>query len=147
MKSHLSNAITSASIGLGNGYDETILEAIAQGGGGAHRFAADIDEAVGAIAAVVAIAVSVIQESSLPTSVTTVLDASNRLPGASGNVTTEDLEYMLQRMGVTTGVDVPALLALRQRVADWLAGETLHGALWQAGLPRHAQPTLAAAAV
>ena len=50
-------------------------------------------------------------------------------------------------MGVTTGVDVPALLALRQRVARWLAGETLHGALWQAGLPRHAQPTLAAAAV
>jgi len=43
--------ISSASIGLGNGYDETILEAIAQGGGGAHRFAADIDEAVGAIAA------------------------------------------------------------------------------------------------
>jgi len=68
-------------------------------------------------------------------------------PGASGNVTTEDLEYMLQRMGVTTGVDVPALLALRHRVAGWLAGETLHGALWQAGLPRHAQPTLAAAAV
>ena len=68
-------------------------------------------------------------------------------PGASGNVTTEDLEYMLQRMGVTTGVDVPALLALRQRVAGWLAGETLYGALWQAGLPRHAQPTLAAAAV
>lgn len=32
-------------------------------------------------------------------------------PGASGNVTTEDLEYMLQRMGVATGVDVPALLA------------------------------------
>ena len=68
-------------------------------------------------------------------------------PGASGNVTTEDLEYMLQRMGVTTGVDVPALLALRHRVAGWLADETLHGALWQAGLPRHAQPTLAAAAV
>jgi len=43
--------ISSASIGLGNGYDETILEAIAQGGGGAHRYAADIDEAVGAIAA------------------------------------------------------------------------------------------------
>ena len=68
-------------------------------------------------------------------------------PGASGNVTTEDLEYMLQRMGVTTGVDVPALLALRHRVAGWLAGETLHGALWQAGLPRSAQPSLAAAAV
>ena len=68
-------------------------------------------------------------------------------PGASGNVTTEDLDYMLQRMGVAAGVDVPALLALRQRVARWLAGETLHGALWQAGLPRPAQPTLAAAVV
>ena len=68
-------------------------------------------------------------------------------PGASGNVTTEDLEYMLQRMGVATGVDVPALLALRQQVAGWLVGETLHGALWQAGLPRPTQPTLAAAAV
>lgn len=68
-------------------------------------------------------------------------------PGASGNVATEDLEYMLQRMGLATGVDVPALLALRQRVAGWLAGETLHGALWQAGLPRPAQTSLAAAAV
>ena len=46
-----------------------------------------------------------------------------------------------------SAVLVPALLALRQQVAGWLAGETLHGALWQAGLPRHAQPTLAAAAV
>lgn len=57
-------------------------------------------------------------------------------PGASGNVTTEDLVYMLERMGVATGIDVSALLALRTRVAGWLAGETLHGALWQAGLPR-----------
>jgi Ca-activated chloride channel family protein len=43
--------VTTSTIGLGNGYDETILEALAQGGGGAHRFAATIDEAVGAIAA------------------------------------------------------------------------------------------------
>jgi len=43
--------ITSSSIGLGIDYDETILEAVAQGGGGAHRFASSIDEAVGAIAA------------------------------------------------------------------------------------------------
>ena len=68
-------------------------------------------------------------------------------PGASGNVATEDLECMPQRMGVATGVDVPALLELRQRVAGWLAGETLHGALWQAGLPRPVPPPLAAAAV
>ena len=43
--------VTTATIGLGNGYDEKILEALAQGGGGAHRFAGTIDEAVGAIAA------------------------------------------------------------------------------------------------
>jgi len=64
-------------------------------------------------------------------------------PGASGNVTTEDLVFMLERMGIATGIDVAALLALRQRVAGWLAGETLHGTLWQAGLPR---PTAAPAA-
>ena len=43
--------VTTATIGLGIGYDETILEAAAQGGGGTHRFAYTIDEAVGAIAA------------------------------------------------------------------------------------------------
>ncbi len=56
-------------------------------------------------------------------------------PGASGNVATEDLAYMLASMGVATGVDLRRLLALRAQVADWLAGETLHGALWRAGLP------------
>ncbi|MFY8057007.1 MAG: hydroxymethylglutaryl-CoA lyase, partial [Planctomycetaceae bacterium] len=49
---------------------------------------------------------------------------------ASGNVTTEDLVFMLERMGATTGIDVTALLKLRHRVAGWLAGETLHGTLW-----------------
>lgn len=43
--------VATSTIGLGTGYDETILEALAQGGGGAHRFAGSIDEAVGAIAA------------------------------------------------------------------------------------------------
>jgi len=43
--------VTTSTIGLGTGYDESILEALAQGGGGAHRFAGTIDEAVGAIAA------------------------------------------------------------------------------------------------
>jgi len=57
-------------------------------------------------------------------------------PGVSGNVSTEDLAYMLGSMGVATGQDIGALLALRQRVAGWLAGETLHGTLWRAGLPK-----------
>jgi hydroxymethylglutaryl-CoA lyase len=57
-------------------------------------------------------------------------------PGASGNVATEDLAYMLASMGIATGQDFDALLALRKKVAQWLEGETLHGTLWRAGLPK-----------
>src|SRR5262245_39935973 len=41
-------------------------------------------------------------------------------PGASGNVTTEDLAFMLASMGIATGVDLPQLLRLRAQVAGWL---------------------------
>ncbi|WP_428003474.1 hydroxymethylglutaryl-CoA lyase [Acidovorax sp.] len=57
-------------------------------------------------------------------------------PGASGNVASEDLAYLLGSMGIATGIDIAALLALRTQVAGWLAGETLHGTLWRAGLPK-----------
>ena len=57
-------------------------------------------------------------------------------PGASGNVSTEDVVYMFASMGVSTGQDFDRLLVLRAKVADWLAGETLHGSLWRAGLPK-----------
>ncbi|HUG22495.1 hydroxymethylglutaryl-CoA lyase [Piscinibacter sp.] len=57
-------------------------------------------------------------------------------PGASGNVATEDVAYLFASMGVRTGLDFDALIALRARVAQWLAGETLHGTLWRAGLPK-----------
>jgi hydroxymethylglutaryl-CoA lyase len=57
-------------------------------------------------------------------------------PGASGNAATEDVAYMLASMGLDTGIDLPALLALRADVAGWLEGQALHGALWRAGLPQ-----------
>jgi hydroxymethylglutaryl-CoA lyase len=57
-------------------------------------------------------------------------------PGASGNASTEDLAFMLAAMGVESGIDLPALLALRTRVAGWLAGEQTGGAMWRAGLPK-----------
>jgi len=57
-------------------------------------------------------------------------------PGASGNAATEDLAYMLASMGLPTGIDMQRLLALRAKVADWLAGEALHGTVWRAGLPK-----------
>lgn len=56
-------------------------------------------------------------------------------PGASGNVTTEDVAFMLEQMGVPTGLDVDALLKMRPRIAAWLPGEQLHGVLWKAGRP------------
>jgi hydroxymethylglutaryl-CoA lyase len=60
-------------------------------------------------------------------------------PGASGNVATEDVAYMLASMGVETGLDFDKLLALRAKVAGWLQGETLHGSVWRAGLPKTMQ--------
>ena len=57
-------------------------------------------------------------------------------PGASGNVATEDLAYMLASMDKDTRIDLERLLELRAKVARWLEGETLHGALARAGLPK-----------
>lgn len=57
-------------------------------------------------------------------------------PGASGNVASEDLAFMLASMGLETGIDIPRLLALRKKVATWLEGEETHGTLWRAGLPK-----------
>jgi hydroxymethylglutaryl-CoA lyase len=61
-------------------------------------------------------------------------------PGASGNVATEDLAYLFASIGLPTGLDFDALLALRAKVAQWLEGEALHGALWRAGLPKTMLP-------
>lgn len=67
-------------------------------------------------------------------------------PGASGNASTEDLAFMLDTMDIDTGLDIEALLRLRAKVAAWLAGESLHGALWRAGLPRSVKADAAPAA-
>jgi hydroxymethylglutaryl-CoA lyase len=60
-------------------------------------------------------------------------------PGASGNVSTEDLAHMLLSMGIDTGIDFGRLMALRAQVAGWLQGENLYGTLWRAGLPKTLQ--------
>jgi len=57
-------------------------------------------------------------------------------PGASGNASSEDLAFMLAAMGVDTGIDLVALLALRAKVAGWLDGEETHGTMWRAGVPK-----------
>ena len=62
-------------------------------------------------------------------------------PGASGNVATEDLAYLMASMGINTGIDFSQLIALRTQVAQWLAGESLHGSIAQAGLPKTLRAT------
>lgn len=56
-------------------------------------------------------------------------------PGASGNIVTEDLVFMLEAMGVATGIDLAALLAVRTILTDALPGEALYGFTPDAGLP------------
>jgi hydroxymethylglutaryl-CoA lyase len=56
-------------------------------------------------------------------------------PGASGNVATEDLVFMLDSLGYHTGIDVARLLAARRLLQQSLPGVTLYGALARAGLP------------
>ncbi|HEX7453283.1 MAG TPA: hydroxymethylglutaryl-CoA lyase, partial [Polyangiaceae bacterium] len=53
-------------------------------------------------------------------------------PGAAGNLATEDLVYMLQGMGVETGVDLDALIEAG-RVAETVVGRRLPGKVHQAG--------------
>ncbi len=57
-------------------------------------------------------------------------------PGATGNIVTEDLVFLLESMGYDTGVDVDALIAARSILADALPGEALYGHVPDAGLPK-----------
>ena len=57
-------------------------------------------------------------------------------PGASGNVVTEDLVFMFEAMGVSTGVDLNLLIAARQTLQAGLPGEPLYGMTPLAGLPK-----------
>ena len=54
-------------------------------------------------------------------------------PGASGNLVTEDLVLMLNSMGLDTGIDLDALLKVRDIVEEALPGEPLYGFTPDAG--------------
>ncbi|MEM1230223.1 MAG: hydroxymethylglutaryl-CoA lyase [Pseudomonadota bacterium] len=57
-------------------------------------------------------------------------------PGASGNIVTEDLVFLLEAMGLNTGIDIDALLACRAQVQAALPGEAMYGFTPDAGLPK-----------
>jgi len=58
-------------------------------------------------------------------------------PGATGNIVMEDLCFMLDSMGLRTGVDIEQLIAIRQIIREALPDIEMHGALSRAGLPTH----------
>jgi hydroxymethylglutaryl-CoA lyase len=56
-------------------------------------------------------------------------------PGASGNVVTEDLVFMLESMGFSTGIELEKLFEARRLLHEGLPAEPLHGQLPKAGIP------------
>src|SRR5512140_1709341 len=64
-------------------------------------------------------------------------------PGVTGNIVMDDLCFMLDSMGLTTGVDLEKLLAVREIVRAALPDIEMHGALARAGLPRNYVPASA----
>ncbi len=61
-------------------------------------------------------------------------------PGASGNIVTEDLVFMLESMGRRTGIDLTALLSARTLLREALPDETMRSGVAAAGIPRTYQP-------
>ena len=59
-------------------------------------------------------------------------------PGATGNIVTEDLVFMLEAMGLNTGIDLDKLIAARDILAAAVPNEELYGYVPAAGLPRGA---------
>ena len=67
-------------------------------------------------------------------------------PGATGNIVTEDLVFLLEAMGLRTGIDIDRLLAARAVLANALPGEPLYGYVVDAGVPKGFAPTALTAA-
>lgn len=61
-------------------------------------------------------------------------------PGASGNIVTEDLVFMMESMGHRTGIDLTALLSARALLREALPGEPMRSGVAAAGIPRTFRP-------
>ncbi len=61
-------------------------------------------------------------------------------PGATGNVVTEDLVFMLESMGLRTGIDLDRLLEARAIMVSHLGDEPTHGTFVNAGPPKGFSP-------
>ena len=57
-------------------------------------------------------------------------------PGASGNVITEDLVFMFESMGASTGIDLEKLFKAREILVNAIPDEPVYGHTALAGLPK-----------
>jgi hydroxymethylglutaryl-CoA lyase len=57
-------------------------------------------------------------------------------PGATGNIVTEDLVFMIESMGLSTGIDIDKLIAARTIVIEALPGEPIYGHVPEAGVTK-----------
>jgi len=57
-------------------------------------------------------------------------------PGASGNIASEDLVFMLEGMGFDTGVRLDGLIEAQRKLATLLPGQTFYGKVSAAGIPK-----------
>jgi len=111
--------VTTSTIGVGLGYDETVMAAVARGGRGNHVFAEDADAAAGAVAGEVeGLLAKAVQAASLlvrPTSEVRAVVVFNDLPahGVTDGVMVElgDL-WAGEHRRVLLGLGVPAIPAL-----------------------------------
>ncbi|MBC8069701.1 MAG: hydroxymethylglutaryl-CoA lyase [Deltaproteobacteria bacterium] len=100
---------------------EYVLRGLMQGGLGLEQLAVHFHDTRGTALANITVA--------LQLGVRTIDSAIGGLggcpyaPGASGNVATEDVVYMLQGMGVRTGVDLDKLVAISSRLGGYLGRE------------------------
>lgn len=65
-------------------------------------------------------------------------------PGATGNIVTEDLVFLLESMGLRTGVDLDKIMTAREIMVSYLDDEpSIHGAYALAGAPKGFVPASA----
>jgi hydroxymethylglutaryl-CoA lyase len=58
-------------------------------------------------------------------------------PGATGNIVTEDLVFLLESMGLRTGINLEKLFMARKVINEGLPGQEIFGHTPEAGLPKN----------
>ena len=67
-------------------------------------------------------------------------------PGARGNIVTEDLVFMCEQLGFSTGIDLDKLMTTRATLKEHVPAQLLTGHLHEAGYPKALRPQFARSA-